>query len=149
VHEGTKDKTFQVGHRMQKNQNWQKEDKRKRKYYGSEPMAMDVLEKVCPSLEQQGAKLLKAHLATRDDLSDAKRSGIIRSDADSTGTSLQSYCDMLIEEYEEDLKEKMFADKKKGGWPNWLCVEETGTCTEDEYLTVWAEDEELEEEDEL
>ena len=40
---------------------------------------------VCPSLEQQGVKLLKAHLATRDDLSDAKRSGIIRSDADSTG----------------------------------------------------------------
>ena len=45
-----KDKTFQVGHRMQRNQNWQKDDKRKRKYFGSEVMAMDVLERVCSSV---------------------------------------------------------------------------------------------------
>ena len=61
-------------------------------------------------------------------------------DGEITGKSLRNYCNTLVEEYEEDLKERMFSTGKgKKTWSRWLCVEETSVCTEDEYLEIWAE----------
>ena len=135
-----KDKTFQVGGRMQHNQNWQKDDKRKKKYFGSEVMAMDVLEKVCDAVEPRGLNLVKWH--AEKNLNGRTMSG---KDGDVAGEGMKAFCQTLLEEYEEELKEKMFETAKgKQNWARWLCVEETATCKEDDYLEIWAEAEEEE-----
>lgn len=133
-----KDKTFQVGHRMQRNQNWQKDDKRKRKYYGSEVMAMDVLERVCSSVEGRGHILATQHAEKN-----LNGRTVTSSDGRVVGEGMKAFCQTLLEEYEEELKEKMFQPSKgKQSWARWLCVEETSTCKEDDYLEIWAETDE-------
>ena len=53
------DETFKVGHRMQGNQKWQNDDKRKRKYVGSEVFAEDVLEKICENVYAKSHTMLE------------------------------------------------------------------------------------------
>ena len=139
-----KDKTFQVGHRMQRNQNWQKDDKRKRKYFGSEVMAMDVLERVCSSVEKRGYDLVTQYA---EKSLNGRQMG--EKDGEVAGEGMKAFCQTLLEEYEEELKEKMFEPVTKGkqSWARWLCVEETSTCKEDDYLEIWAEAAEEAEED--
>ena len=48
-----------------------------------------------------------------------------------TGKSLKSYCETVVEEYEEDLKEKMFNQQIK--LSKWLCLEEAAVCKADDY----------------
>ena len=60
-----KDSSYLIGGRMQKNA----KKTRKREYYGSEVMAMEVLDPVCDTLRHQGSELLSAALAKGADAS--------------------------------------------------------------------------------
>merc|ERR1712028_222542 len=112
---------------MQNNKNWQKDDKRMRKYYGSEAMSLDVLEAVCDGVSgtTNGRALLMMHSKKNDKAP--------KSEARETGRSLEGYCQTLLEEYEEEIKEKMFAKDQHTSLGQWLCLDQTGTCSQKTY----------------
>merc|ERR1712224_318231 len=47
------------------------------------------------------------------------------------GKSLRNYCQTLVEEYEEEIKENIF--RKDFKFSRWLCHEEAAVCKADQY----------------
>lgn len=124
--------TFKVGHRMQHNVNWQKDDKRKRKYVGSEVFAEDVLEDVCAALG--GVSQAVGHRMMEDFMNETMHTNHTRSVAARLGNSAASFCNTVVEEHEEEIKEQimkgeMFLEKHIGTrLKRWLCYRKSSIC---------------------
>ena len=119
VYRKTKGDTILVGHRMQSNS----KQARKKKYFGSEAMADDVLEGVCTRVSTMGDELLgKGHPMSASEVSRYE-------------SSLENYCQTLIEEYEDELKERLFSKDimKPKGVNKWLCVDRAEICNSDHF----------------
>jgi len=139
VYRKTKGETILVGHRMQKNS----KNVRKKKYFGSEAMAEDVIEGVCTRVSNLGDDLLgKGHPMGAKEVLNYEN-------------SLENYCETIIEEHAESLKEKLFNKEimKPKGVNKWLCIEKAEICTAQYFetqkeLKEKAEQEKDEDEDE-
>jgi len=96
-------------------------------YYGSEAMAEDVMEGVCARVNDLGEELLEE-----------RHSDMSYKEVTRVEESLESYCGMIIEEHEDDIKEHLF-DKKlaaKEGFDQlrrWLCVDQEAICDGDYF----------------
>merc|ERR1711957_1030342 len=103
---------------------------KKRPYYGSETMGMDVLEETCSDIFGQGYLLAKSMAGPRT---------VDPEEGRATGNGLQVYCQQLTEEYDAGIMELMFDEELKGEdhWAHWLCVEESADCTKKEYLKTF------------
>merc|ERR1719487_498983 len=118
--EKAKRETVLVGGRMQKNA----KQARKKTYYKSEAMAIDVLDNVCAPVKYKGSLLTKSHSHVVKMKARGEKVGSLLGDySDKTGKSLKAYCEMVVEEHEEELKEKMFEDGQEKTFDKWLCVE--------------------------
>jgi len=130
VVEASKDKTFKVGHRMQNNQKWQNDDKRKRKYVGSEIFADEVIEHSCGGLSTRGEPALEEYTG-KSPLAMSSKAAVARV----LGRSMENFCQSLVEEHEEDLKGKImqgeaFEPKNLGKrLKRWLCYRSSGECS--------------------
>merc|ERR1740117_19100 len=121
-----KDETMAAGHRMQANA----KQKRKLKYVGSEAMAFDVMEKVCnDGIAPRGKFVLE------DALGKAEKHQMAQA-----GKSLTSFCHILVEEYEDGIKDQiqrgvLFAKKDAGKKvKRWLCYRQSKLCTADKVM---------------
>ena len=126
----SKDETFKVGHRMQNNQKWQNDDKRKRKYVGSEVFADEVLSSVCPGVVDRASAALEEYTGKA-----APKGSQPTRLASVLGSSLEDFCHTLVEEHEEGLKERIqsgeaFTPKLLNKrLKRWLCYRAANECT--------------------
>ena len=122
-------------------------------------MKLDVMEKACTEMFEQGYKLAKDVWTDREvSVENGRETGnglqvtaqfwalpclaaACLSAQDLQGcTRLQVFCETLTEEHDEGITERMFASQGKKGkesWSHWLCVEESQECTAAQYADIW------------
>merc|ERR1711935_818845 len=106
---------------MQKN----RKNARKKSYFGSEVMAEDIIEGICDRVAKtsMGRQLLKK----------SGQADVTLEESKTTRDSLENYCQGLIEEHEDDIKENLFNIKQVKKMSKWLCADREKVCEADYF----------------